>query len=220
MKNIVKLFGLIVLVAVIGFSMAACKNDDDGDPEKTISGNSIASGAPVDIPEAAKSQTDFSYTYNYYYYNDDNKPRLEALSTFIDEPASVKIKDGKVDVQLGKPKSAYLEKLKGDTAITISPDDAKCFQLTEGFYTADGNYSLYPKKNKNEEAMLIYADKNVTIKGTATFNDGGGTFTQVIDASLKQGWNFLIMSQSGATTKITASTTLPDDFKWTVISDN
>jgi len=31
MKNIVKLFGIIALVAVIGFSMAACGGDDDGD---------------------------------------------------------------------------------------------------------------------------------------------------------------------------------------------
>ena len=30
MKNIVKLFGIIALVAVIGFSMAACGDDDSG----------------------------------------------------------------------------------------------------------------------------------------------------------------------------------------------
>jgi predicted small secreted protein len=30
MKNTIKLFGIIALVAVIVFSMAACKNDDDG----------------------------------------------------------------------------------------------------------------------------------------------------------------------------------------------
>jgi hypothetical protein len=29
MKNIIKLFGIIALVTVIGFSMAGCKNDDD-----------------------------------------------------------------------------------------------------------------------------------------------------------------------------------------------
>ena len=30
MKNVFKLFGIIALLAVIGFSMAGCKNDDDG----------------------------------------------------------------------------------------------------------------------------------------------------------------------------------------------
>jgi len=30
MKNLFKLLGPIALVAVIGFSFAACKNDDDG----------------------------------------------------------------------------------------------------------------------------------------------------------------------------------------------
>jgi len=38
MKNVLKLLGFIALVAVIGFSMAACKNEDDGgsdDPAST-----------------------------------------------------------------------------------------------------------------------------------------------------------------------------------------
>ena len=30
MKNVFKFFGIIAIVAVIGFSMAACKHDDDG----------------------------------------------------------------------------------------------------------------------------------------------------------------------------------------------
>ena len=32
MKNLLKLFGIIALVAVIGFSMAACKDTPDPDP--------------------------------------------------------------------------------------------------------------------------------------------------------------------------------------------
>jgi len=31
MKNVLKAFGVIALVAIIGFSMAGCKNDDDDD---------------------------------------------------------------------------------------------------------------------------------------------------------------------------------------------
>ena len=30
MKNYLKLFGIIAIVAVIGFSMTSCDNDDDG----------------------------------------------------------------------------------------------------------------------------------------------------------------------------------------------
>jgi uncharacterized lipoprotein YehR (DUF1307 family) len=41
MKNFSKLFGIIALVAVIGFSMAGCKNDDDNDDSGiTIQGTS------------------------------------------------------------------------------------------------------------------------------------------------------------------------------------
>jgi len=35
MKNIFKMFGIVALVAVIGFSMAACKDSDDGLPAPT-----------------------------------------------------------------------------------------------------------------------------------------------------------------------------------------
>jgi hypothetical protein len=51
MKNFLKLFGIIAMVAVIGFSMAACGGDDDGDDgddtitsPKTVSGELIAGG--------------------------------------------------------------------------------------------------------------------------------------------------------------------------------
>ena len=43
MKNAIKLFGIIALVAVIGFSMAACGDDDGGD-DNTPKGSKTASG--------------------------------------------------------------------------------------------------------------------------------------------------------------------------------
>ena len=43
MKNLLKLFGIIALVVVIGFSMVAC-SDDNGD-----NGNSSSSGVPAEL---------------------------------------------------------------------------------------------------------------------------------------------------------------------------
>ena len=41
MKNVLKAFGVIALVAIIGFSMAGCKNDDDGGGGGGGGGNTI-----------------------------------------------------------------------------------------------------------------------------------------------------------------------------------
>jgi len=43
MKNVLKAFGVIALVAIIGFSMAGCKNDDDGgDPKPQTGGGGLS----------------------------------------------------------------------------------------------------------------------------------------------------------------------------------
>jgi len=214
MKNMVKLIGLITLVAVIGFSMAACGGDDDGgNTEGTINGSSIASGAPVDIPEAAKSQTDFSYIYH------EGAKIVYPLSTLIDPPASVKITNGKVDINLGTPKSAWLESVSGKFdggGFTITPnDDAKWFALESGFSTSDGKYFLFGQKGDSDYAVLVYADKDVTIKGTGTFDED--SYTEVWDVSLKKGWNYVIYSRTNSsTTTYKSAATLPEGYTWKV----
>jgi len=214
MKNMVKLFGVIALVAVIGFSMAACKNDDDGDPEGTINGSSIASGAPVTIPEEAKSQTDFSYL-SY----EGGGGMIKPLNTIINEPASVKITNGKIDINLGTPKSESLDSISEwaeATGLTINPNDAKTFFGGQRFCTSDGSYLLVCIKGNSGFALLVYADKDVTIKGKATTGNG---FIDDYDASLKKGWNYLIMTWIKSTGyKYTSAATLPDGFKWTVMT--
>jgi len=214
MKNTIKVLGIIVLAVVIGFSMAACKNDGGtggGDTGGTINGSTITSGAPVDysagLPEEARSQTDFNYI--------RVGSSIVPLSTKIDPPASVTITSGKVDIKLGTPKTASLESITADlpSGVTATPSDAKTFRIY-GFYTsADaGAYCLYIQKGEDGQGALVYANKNVTVTGTGTV-DGD---TLVFNVSLKQGWNYSVYSESGSTTTFTASTTLPDGFKWTV----
>jgi len=200
MKNIVKLFGIIALVTVIGFSMAACGGDEDGD-----AGSTIASGAQVayeeGFPEESKSIGEFNWISDL----DDSKKTVQ-LSKYIDNPTTVKITGGKLDIKLGKPKSAYLDSITNgvDDNLTVTPKDVKTFFIQE-FCAIDDRYYLYCAKSVEEVAILLYVDKNVTVKGTA---DGE------YDMSLKQGWNFMIVSEK--TGKVTSSTTLPDGYKWTV----
>ena len=74
MKNAIKLFGIIALVAVIGFSMVACGGDDDGDNNnnnnqqtnqpstgpRTLSGTVTAK----EIDTSGIYYVSFRYTYN------------------------------------------------------------------------------------------------------------------------------------------------------------
>jgi len=46
MKNVLKAFGLIALVAVIGFSIAACKEDDGGGNDGKFNGHTLSKGSP------------------------------------------------------------------------------------------------------------------------------------------------------------------------------
>jgi len=233
MKNMVKLFGAIALVALIGFSMAGCDtggggsgggSGGGGSTGSTINGDTITSGSPVDYPEGTpdvvKSRTDFSY-YNSNYLNLDNyiKGNLP-LSTFIDPPASVTIKNGKVDIKLGKPKSTSWISVSESfhDFYTITPADAKMF-VFQCFSTDDGFYDLLclkgDLKSDPDYIVLVYVDKDVIIKGTST-----SSVTEICDMSLKQGWNYWIFSYSGLSGSIetnTSSTTLPAGFNWTVV---
>jgi len=39
MKNTIKFLGIIAFIAIVGFSMAVCKDDDNGDKDPTIVGS-------------------------------------------------------------------------------------------------------------------------------------------------------------------------------------
>ena len=226
MKNIVKLFGVIALVAVIGFSMAACPSPTGGSRGGSSggttggssggttgggssgnTGSTIVSGADVTYAadaEAAKSITDFSYLYS--------RTKPIPLSQYINNPASVTIKDSKLDIKLGKPKSTSFVPVSNwffGSGITITPSDAKCVMEDDGLSTSDGTYGLVCIKGNvygtADIVWLISVDKDVTIKGKNT----DGTY----DVSLKKGWNYLLVTTTGT---VTSPATIPDGYKWTV----
>ena len=55
MKNAIKWFGIIALVAVIGFSMVACGGDDDGDNNNNNNNNSTPTVSTVTVSGGASS---------------------------------------------------------------------------------------------------------------------------------------------------------------------
>jgi len=88
--------------------------------------------------------------------------------------------------------------------ITVTPKDAKGSEAFDAFYTSDGKYMLSCEKDSTY-AGLMYADKDVNMKGT-------GDYSVSYDVNLKQGWNYLTASRNS----VTASKTLPSGFQWTV----
>jgi hypothetical protein len=67
-------------------------------------------------------------------------------------------------------------------------------------------------KDTSNYAGLWYASGDATITGSYTDDDGTNTF----NCTLKAGWNYVFSSLSGSTLTMTASKTLPSDYKWQV----
>jgi len=188
---------------------------DNNNNGGSISGSTIVSGATViydsgikDLAEA-KRITDFS----------------DGLNEYLDGESSVTISGGKVTIKLGIPKAEFLPwwidwLLDG---LSLNPSNAKVVGLID-FYPTDFNYYLYYLacvKDENNEAALIYADKDVKITGTQTeYDDYNVKWTKIWNVSLKKGWNYLIWSvnrtTNTATATYTSSTTMPKGFNWTV----
>lgn len=229
MKNTKKMWStlaIIAIVAVIGFSTASCGDDSDGGGGL---GNTIVSGAEViydssniENLDKAKSVTDFSFIF--YGFEEKGKP----LSIYLDGSPKATVNNNKVTIILGTPKSAYLQDINDIfyfeeiDGITVTPSDAKLFKIWD-FFNSDGDvnyyedYTLYLEKD-DKWAGLIYADRNVTIKGTDTYESHGTTYTDTFNVSLKKGWNYMIGSymETDNTGTYTSSTTQPSGCKWTI----
>jgi hypothetical protein len=215
MKNAFKLFGIIAIIAVIGFWAVSCEDDDGGG--NAILGNNITSGAEVVYDSSIKNLTEAKKATNFSFVYDHDVRRIRPLNDFLDGSPSVTISDNKVTIILGTPKSAYLNTLSDELiekGITVNPSNAKFFEMD--FSTSDNKYSLFCMKDDKNGAVLSYADRDVTIKGTFNSRDDGEEYKY--NMSLKKGWNYLFSSynEKTKTSTATSSTTQPSGYKWTV----
>jgi len=203
MKNTIKMFGIIAMVAVIGFPMMACDTESTGN---STSGNvgTIVSGATVTVSDGV---TIPESGLNFIYF------QVGLLSEYIDSP-SVTVSGGKVTIKLGAIKSEYLRIPAAliESGCTVKPSDMKCASPISPFITEDRSYCLYCKKDANNNAYLFYVDRDTTITGTNS-SDG---YTYQYNMNLKAGWNYYIVSESGTTITFTASQSLPSGYNWVV----
>jgi len=159
----------------------------------------------------AKKQTDFSFTFD---FNDADMVPVP-ISKFIDGPASVKIINRMVILNLGTPKSEYLEenKLFGYTYNSnITEPSTKLFGLPTQFYTSDNKYQLTPWFVSG----LVYASENTTL----TRNDYLYHDNPPITLPLKKGWNWITFTYDEATNIYTHSTTTSQPGNMWQVVDN
>jgi len=214
MKNVFKLFGIIAIVTVIGFSISCGGESDKDGGNNAIKGNTITSELEViyapnigNLSEA-KSATDFGY-----YYHRDEENDTKPLSYFFDGSPSVTVKNSKLTMILGTPKSAYLKNIFDywSESITVNPSNVKGFQIGN-FCTSDKKYSLICMKSTTTytaSCYLFYVDRDVTLNST----DHNTTW----NTSLKEGWNYLSASYNENRVTYTSST---NNVKWYVFDNN
>jgi uncharacterized lipoprotein NlpE involved in copper resistance len=223
MKKVGKLLGVITLTAVIGFSLVSCNNDTTGDDTTGDGGNGDGGAFTFSDPVVTFgiTATDFSYILGESIYDEDHnwvKDTFSHLSNYITGTPSVKINGSKVNISFGDPKPEYMEDISENipTGITISPIDAKGSQFFSTFFTSDGKYIM-----DCPYTYLIYVDKDVTITGSVTGTGYGGTYTDLFNCALKQGWNYILENVNGSnyTTTYTASKTVPNGFSCWIVEE-
>jgi hypothetical protein len=222
--------------------------DDTEDGTGIQTGNGITNGViaqGLQVKYCDNSLDDFSFTSaslpNYTETKDFGYTEIDGAVALTDYIAdiSVKIINGKLNMTLGVPKDynfnfrknyqglSIMKGLRGPYN-TVTPSDVNLVCLAEGdLVDITGNYSLWCIKRltytaEGEEveiAYLIYADKDVTIKGSYSGDYGDG-YTNIYDCSFKKGWNYLIIkSDSGHTSNFTSSQTLPSGYYWILFGD-
>jgi len=235
-KRTISLFGIIVLVTVIGFLTVTCGDGggDKGDPtflgeELTLSGQ---------VYKVKRGGTPQKPSINYEKYTGS----LAIDNTFITKyGGSGEIKNGQFYYTLGTPTG--LVPLSSKIAIfflvdedydnvTYSNSTAKGISLPMFLVSGSGSsdYKGLAKFNVSvsgnsftwEYVYFVYVDKDVTIsgKGKTTDDEDGEFITKDFKIALKAGWNAIHWKTTGSSEKSTETISLGNpSLKWVLIED-
>ena len=199
-----KLAAIITVMAVIGFSFAACgeKDEDSGDDD-------ISSGLPsagdgsinLSIPKtyAVENANGISITFTTF----NGHKGWELIDCFNNGEYEVKLENETLSIKLGTPKTDKLYNASERFNTASTTEGLKIFEI-RGFYTED--YLLgwgYDKEDEinqhyeSESISFVYADKPGKITHYKTYNDDGWTGFVKLDMDLKSGWNTVIGNGMG-----------------------
>ena len=244
MKNVLKRFGnltqarsakvplvIIALVAVIGFSFAACDNGSGG-------GGGGGGGGDGDDPSPYLGET-LTISGEQVYTFDEDAYKFTAFNGNLklkeQSGASGKIEGGKLTFTLVTPTSGlkgidnFFEKA-GYSEVKSDPPGAKYIFLML-YITESDEYGFVEKWNTSgtdtnytdEYVWYVYVDMDakITGKGTTT-QEGGYTYkSNDFNLSLKKGWNTVCDKSQGKGETETESMSLsnPKNLKWVLNTD-
>jgi len=185
MKNLLKLFGIIALVAIIGFSMTACGGDDDsggGDPAlngtwESIGGELKLNNGNWEMSESAKGKYTTSggtitITTTHFYSEDDGKwysrSQMKTLGVPEDQLAEM----------FAPQTGTYV--ITGTTLVMTIEGDTISFTKKGGGSTppgGGGNFAAFAGTWKNDadatDIITITADGNWTRTGGTSSTKAG-----------------------------------------------
>ena len=201
---------LILALALCAFTFASCGDDDENENgekgttssfDGTITGTlKLVVGGYVDGNWAYSMQgdvtTEADEIHAIMYNNETGHP--ESLS-------KAAITNGQFTLKLSTPGDKYLESIMEDIndieTVTVSDKSAKVF-FPEICAYKDGErvgyISMFPANLTSDTGIsFMYANRDVTVKGTETFDSDGPINTYEYDMNLKKGWNVIVRREQG-----------------------
>jgi len=201
-----RLIGIIAIAAIIGFTMAACGDDDDKLPP---AGDGSISSFPLtgdvyiydhidDFKKYNGSEIDLSYVFLHEEDEDGYYDHyLVQLSDFGTGTWEVKVTNSGLSLRLGTPSNEHLENA------SLSPFSATgglaLFGAIQYFLDSNDDYQLtWRNPYANASIGFVYANKNGNVSGKY---QEYCEFCEIyhiiiINWDLKQGWNTVIGAET------------------------
>ena len=219
MKNFTKLFGIIALVAIIGFSFTACDDGSDGSDGSDGEGDGYDSGGPVFFGETLNlsgqvyvekwNETSNGSTLSYQNFNGN-------VAKFEDYYGGTgRITNGKLSYSIGKPNSYSLNTIdiedeygEGYNDFTTSRQTVKGLIIL-GLSTEDPAYPYIGKENRTiteginsysgayEKVVFVYVENDVTLSGKGKRDEDSETYEGIKYTSIYTTSNFNFTLKTG-----------------------
>ena len=219
LKAMRSIAGIIALVAVIGFSMSACKDEPepgpDPDPSYSVSGNNFKFTDYQVYGDTMAALTGSTNAKAYPKYGAADG-QAQTLASHFTSPTCTIANGGKLTINLGVPNAAALEALTSYGLETIASDPSANFMIIQNFRDSSEDVWLFLTKDNYGSGKFVifaYADKAVTLNGS------GGIWGTYNNVSLTAGWNMLLCDGFGSSRVFTKITTLDSTHKWVATDD-
>jgi hypothetical protein len=241
MKKLGKIFGIITLAALIGFSMAACKSDTADDSSGTGTGTTTTTSTPTSNALGATlslSGQVFTVDFDGESLKFDEFTGNREVFSYQAIGGEGNITDGHLSFSIGEPKKLVsiknlLSDLAGANYLKVSPTTAQYnalnLRIPNGYLERE-NYSYTETTDSvtwmEEFVSYYYVDRNVNISAERTAwedKDGDYRWSEIINAfniSLVTGWNAVRYRMEGTETEnygsytLTISSSTPDTLRW------